>query len=224
MHRMFRHSRLAATALAVGLLFLVLLLRPHQKACKVRWRVGHIDSRFNVAEYDVQNAAMNAAASWNAAAGQRVLWYDKSKGMPLNLVYDPSHSAIADEIAQVHEIQRLAREIDNLRVQLQRTQTRFMIDRVNRSIDRYNRLVSAYNQKPAAEVTQGSYQDHLEIYAFADLADLQMVMLHEFGHALGIGHVATQGAVMNARHMIGVAANADLQAADVAALKEACPL
>jgi hypothetical protein len=190
----------------------------------VRWRVGEIDSRFNVSAYDVRNAASNAAGAWNTAAGKRVLWFDKTHGIPLNLVFDTNHTAIAENIALVGEIRRLAAEIDYLRPQFERNQSQDLADRINRSIRHYNRLITTYNQTPQTEIKQGSYRANMEIYAFADTTDLKVVIAHEFGHALGIGHVDVPEAVMKARSMIGTVSTLRLQPADIDALKKSCSL
>lgn len=192
--------------------------------CTVRWRIGDIDARFNVSAYDVQNAASNAADAWNNATDKRVLLFDKSDGIPLNLVFDANHPALNESIAMAREIRRLSEEIDRLTPQFEKTQSDYVADRINRSIDKYNSLVVRYNQTAQTEIRQGSYQDHLEVYAFADTADLKHVIAHEFGHALGIGHVDQPEAVMNARSMIGTTAPLRLHPADVKALKQACSM
>ena len=214
-----RYLPLLAGALVVG----YFLANKRTDPCRVDWRVGSIDAQFNVTDYDVQNAATSAAAMWNDAAGKRVLWYSKERGIPMNLVFGAGHGSMAEEIAQTQEIRKLATEIDNLKAQFEKTQTQYMVDHINQKIERFNKLITAYNAKPAVEIKQGSYQEKLEIYAFADLADLRTVMAHEFGHALGIGHVETPGAVMNAKHLIGTTIQG-LQPADVAALKQVCRL
>lgn len=200
----------------------IFLFRQSRETCKVRWRVGEIDPRFNVTAYDVQNAASNAAAAWNAATGKRVLWYDKTDGIPLNLVFNEGHAAMAANIAMIREIRRLSAEIEYLTPQYEKNPSQYVADRINRSIDQYNRLVTAFNQTAHIEIRQGSYQHHLEVYAFADTADLKIVIAHEFGHALGIGHVDVPDAVMNARNKIGTVAALRLHEADIAALRKSC--
>lgn len=175
-----RNSNFVVLALVVGVLAGIFLVRQSRETCKVRWRVGEIDPRFNVSAYDVQNAASNAAAAWNAATDKRVLWYDKTEGIPLNLVYDAGHPAMAEYIGTIREIRRLSAEIDNLTPQYEKNPSQYVADRINRSIDQYNRQVTAVNQMSQTEIKQGSYQDKLEVYAFADTADLKMVLrLHE---------------------------------------------
>lgn len=78
--------------------------------------------------------------------------------------------------------------------------------RINRLSDEGNRLINAYNQDVefynenfgfAREFTQGDFQgDQINIYEFSSDNELQTVLLHEFGHALGIGHVAASSSVM----------------------------
>jgi hypothetical protein len=217
-----RNSAFVVPALVVGVAAGVFLFRQSRDGCEVRWRVGEIDPRFNVTAYDVQNAASNAAAAWNAATDKRVLWYDKTDGVPLNLVYDVGHPAMAEYIRMTREIRRLDAEIENLTPQFEKNPSQYVADRINRSIDQYNRLVTSINQLSNTEIKQGSYQDHLEVYAFADTADLKFVIAHEFGHALGIGHVQAADAVMNARNKIGTVATFRLHDADIEALKKSC--
>jgi hypothetical protein len=202
----------------------LLLYRSQRDDCTVRWRVGDIDARFNVSAYDVQNAASNAADAWNTATDKRVLLYDKSDGIPLNLVFNESHAAIAENLAMVREIRRLSTEIELLRPQYEANPSDYVTARINRSIDQYNRLVDRYNQTPQTEIRQGSYQNQMEVYAFADTADLKHVIAHEFGHALGIGHVDVPEAVMYARNRIGSAGTLRLHPADIEALKNSCSM
>jgi hypothetical protein len=65
-------------------------------------------------------------------------------------------------------------------------------ERGNRLIDQYNSGVDVYNSRfgEPNEFTQGDYQgDHINIYSFSSEDELLKVLIHEFGHALGIGHV-----------------------------------
>ncbi len=69
----------------------------------------------------------------------------------------------------------------------------------NELIEAYNRDVEAYNTQYgfAKEFTQGDYQDGvISIYTFSSREELVTVLIHEFGHALGIDHVDDSSAVM----------------------------
>lgn len=194
-----------------------------RQPCEVRWRIADIDSRFGLSEYEVQTAAFNAANAWNEAAGHRVLRYDKEKGIPLRLVYDERHQTMTGGLAELAELRRLSTEIKNFKAQFDASPSQYAADRINRDVERYNALVKSFNARAGTDIEQGSFQSELEIYAFADLADLEMVIAHEMGHALGIGHVEAPGAVMSAKHMIGTTSTLQLTSADVAALNEAKP-
>jgi len=70
----------------------------------------------------------------------------------------------------------------------------------NRLIESYNEEVAEYNDDFAGgeEFTQGDYTgDSINIYKFSNNAELVSVLAHEFGHALGILHVETEGSLMH---------------------------
>jgi len=70
----------------------------------------------------------------------------------------------------------------------------------NRLIQSYNEEVVEYNDHFAGgeEFTQGDYTgDSINIYKFSNNAELVSVLAHEFGHALGILHVETEGSLMH---------------------------
>lgn len=69
----------------------------------------------------------------------------------------------------------------------------------NRLVEEYNREVARYNKQFgfSREFTQGDYQgDEINVYKFSDENELQSVLAHELGHALGIGHVEGESSVM----------------------------
>lgn len=71
--------------------------------------------------------------------------------------------------------------------------------RGNELIEKYNAGVSAYNTTfgEVDEFTQGDYRgNEINIYTFKDQNELVRVLVHEFGHALDIGHVEGSQSMM----------------------------
>lgn len=69
----------------------------------------------------------------------------------------------------------------------------------NRLIDMHNRQVETYNRTfgHEREFTQGDYQDKtINIYTFTDRAELELVLAHELGHAIALGHVENEASIM----------------------------
>ncbi len=91
-------------------------------------------------------------------------------------------------------------------------------------VDQYNREVESYNQQFgfSREFTQGDYQgDRINIYKFSNDAELERVLAHEFGHALGIDHVEGEGSLMYYL-MEEIVQPPSLAAEDMVAFTEVC--
>lgn len=70
----------------------------------------------------------------------------------------------------------------------------------NQFIETYNRNVDVYNKTfgDGREFTQGDYQrKEINIYTYKDKEELVLVLAHELGHALSIGHVENESSVMH---------------------------
>lgn len=120
------------------------------------------------------------------------------------------------------EAQRLNAEVDAINALI--NDINQLGEEGNTLISQFNDRVSDFNQTFAdgREFTQGDYQDgRINIYSFADEAELQTVLVHELGHALNITHVADENAFMY--YLLGEQrADAPLTAADQQAFRAVC--
>lgn len=92
-------------------------------------------------------------------------------------------------------------------------------------VERYNAELEEFTEEygTGAAFDQGVYEGtSINVYQFDDRDHLRMVLVHEFGHALGIGHVDNPKSIMYP--MMGAQDVADLKlsAEDTAALTSTC--
>ena len=69
----------------------------------------------------------------------------------------------------------------------------------NAVISEYNKDVTQYNEKFSGgeEFTQGDYKGNaIDVYHFKDQNELKNVLVHEFGHAIGLPHVEGASSIM----------------------------
>lgn len=81
-----------------------------------------------------------------------------------------------------------------------------LANQINQLSERGNALIAAYNDEVREynaefghdrEFTQGDYQNgRIHVYKFSNHNELVAVLAHEFGHALGMDHVAGASALM----------------------------
>lgn len=100
---------------------------------------------------------------------------------------------------------------------------------LNQKVKTKNRLVDEYNREftGVRKFTQGAYEwtnnsRTINIYHFLDKDELRLVIAHEMGHALGIGHVANPKSVMHELMESQNQRDLDLTKEDIQALKNLC--
>jgi regulator of replication initiation timing len=122
-------------------------------------------------------------------------------------------------LAAATELSRLA---DQLNVLARRIKT--LGAEGNRLIEEYNRNAADYNQRfvDGSAFTQAEYVGgRINVYKYTDRTELLRAMAHEFGHALGLGHIADQNSVMY--HMMREWPDAPrLSAEDLAEFRRVC--
>lgn len=92
-------------------------------------------------------------------------------------------------------------ELNNMAGKLQTLATKInqVSDEGNKLVESYNQAVAAYNREygKGEEFTQGDFsKNHIHVYKFSNETELQAVLAHEFGHALGLDHVDVESSLM----------------------------
>lgn len=96
--------------------------------------------------------------------------------------------------AEATELQKVSNELAEIAKSINA-----LSERGNQIIAQYNAGVNDYNHEfgEPNEFTQGDYQGtEINIYKFSTTLELEKVLIHEFGHALGIGHVEGSSSMM----------------------------
>ncbi len=96
--------------------------------------------------------------------------------------------------------------------------------RGNNLIKDYNTIVEDYNERfsEGHEFTQGDYtREAINIYQFDSEEELTIVLAHEFGHALALGHVQNEQSVMY-RTMETQTTEEGVTDEDIAELRRVC--
>lgn len=100
------------------------------------------------------------------------------------------------------------------------------VTQLNVLADQTNEKVNTYNKVLGHDFDQGNYVEdeagkRITIFTFEDRMELKRVLAHEFGHALGIGHLEDPGSIM---YSYNIGNELTLAAEDVAALREVCEI
>lgn len=235
------------------------------------YRVGTIDSHFNITKEDAIAQLAQAETVWEDNAGRELFYYDESAALAVEFVFDERQAAADFELnqrqtldSQKEENEAVFEKIDQLKKEYETSTKEYqekvdayearlnaynqkvnqyndqggappavyrelekekedlaeesralnnsaaqlneLAEKINELGDQGNRLVEAYNREVevynsefgySREFTQGDYQgDRINVYKFSNNAELQKVLVHEFGHALGIDHVEGESSVM----------------------------
>jgi predicted Zn-dependent protease len=100
-----------------------------------------------------------------------------------------------------------------------------LADQEKESAKEYNSNVLTYKNKygKSKQFSQGEYFGQgINIYEFKDRDELTLILAHEFGHTLGIGHVKNSHSIMYYLMENQNLKNPQLTAEDLFALKNIC--
>ncbi len=161
-----------------------------------------------VASYESRLAGYNeTVAEWNARGGAP----------------EPVIGELQDEEESIRKeqdaLEALAKKLNELVRQLNQIGARG-----NVLIKDYNTIVNEYNDQVSGtgEFTQGDYTgEAISVYQFNSEEELVIVLAHEFGHALSLGHVENEESIMY-HHMGAQQLEKGLTTEDIASFGTTC--
>jgi chromosome segregation ATPase len=178
-------------------------------------------------EYEARAAALGRTMD---AHNAEILRWNREGGAPDSVRTRLETRAEAPD-AEMGDLQRQAEELQRLQQLLSR-ETALLNQRIEERNERANELGRAF---PPTYTEAGRYSESvqtrngqvvdvrraIDIFRFSDRQELVLVLAHELGHALGLGHSSVAGAVMHEVTRSGVGSG--ITAADLALLSVRCP-
>ncbi len=146
------------------------------------------------AEYDAEYRSRSAAYNANLAEYNAEVEKHNNAGGASPEVYAELQNRRAELEAERRELESLFGQLESLYEQINS-----IGKKGNELIGEYNELVQDFNHTFAHghEYTQGDYRTkEINIYSFTSEEDLVLVLAHELGHALAIGHVDDSSGIM----------------------------
>jgi vacuolar-type H+-ATPase subunit D/Vma8 len=260
------------------------------------YRIGTVDSRFDLSTEEVRNAVSVAESLWEDATGRNLFTYDEGGVLSINFVFDERQQTANDEEHLRETLDEKEEMSDTVRAQyekllaeyeslskkydgqtsayetklaaynkevnewnvkggapedvfnrladtketLAREQSRLngvgdslntlvrkmnaLSEKGNSLITDYNETVEVYNDQfsEGHEFTQGDYENKvINIYQYDSEEELELVLAHEFGHALSLEHVEGTDSIMY-RLMEGQSKETGIQSADLTEFERVC--
>lgn len=106
-----------------------------------------------------------------------------------------------------------------------------LLEERNRAATEYNKIAGNYNEKynQGLEFNQAEYvnsggKEEINVYQFGNKKDLILALTHEFGHALGLGHVENSESVMYYLTVGNTQSTPILSEEDLSELKSVCKI
>jgi uncharacterized phage infection (PIP) family protein YhgE len=152
-------------------------------ALREQYSTLEVTYKTKTAAYEKKLAAFNARVEKNNQAG----------GAPAALFAELQYEEKSLQ-TEAGSLQKLSNQLADIAKSIND-----LSERGNQIIAQYNAGVNEYNHEfgQPNEFTQGDYQrDKINIYKFSNMLELKKVLVHELGHALGVGHVEGSSSMM----------------------------
>lgn len=189
----------------------------HREYNRLKEGVEELEARYRTLQARFES--MNAAYEERGEAYDRDVSMWNARGGAPPAEYQRLTKEQQELKRQADALDALAAEINRLVETLNES-----VEELNAYVERTNLKVNLYNSAVGDEFDQGTYIEdeggaRITIHEFTNRTELSRVLTHEFGHALGLGHVENPESIM---YSYNIGSATTLSAEDKAELARAC--
>lgn len=184
------------------------------------YALAGFDERFGLTRAQINKQLDDAASVWNEALKRKIFVEEEKVNLPVLFEYGELQQTLnslgeleQDIDAAKADLTKIANQYATLKKQFDEANkrgraTQAMVDELNAMAKQYNALRRSINADiaegrnlPQEETEAGLYISdksgaRVFVYGFDSMHELQSILIHEFGHALGLSHVDDTNAVM----------------------------